>query len=324
MYISALDGLRGIAVVLVMLSHANRDIAQSGWVGVEIFFILSGYLITASLQQYNYKVFYIRRIARIFPALFLFMLLYCISSFYLNIQNDNNLLRSIFLFYSNWLFAFHLVNNLYLTHLWSLSVEEQFYLIFPWFFLLINKRNKLLLILFIFLFLYKIHFILLGDFQRFYYGTDTRASSFLLGSLIYFFSKEIDFEYYFSCSVQQILSTVALLTIFIISFFDFGSDVFVWLLLSNVCMILIMIFIENEMLFINNFLSNKVLVWIGKLSFSLYLFHGFIFSYLRCDLNFSMINILLIGTPVVVFLSILSFFYIERPVVEYSRKMSNR
>ncbi|HEU0065092.1 MAG TPA: acyltransferase, partial [Flavisolibacter sp.] len=139
-----LDAWRGIALLMVMFSHyfITTSIGQLGWVGVEMFFVLSGFLITGILlkaKEYPetyFRFFYIRRALRILPFYFLFLI-----SFYviINVFNRTGLLEyythnwwCYFLFVQNWLFAIKgLPDEYYLNHLWSLSVEEQFYIIWP-------------------------------------------------------------------------------------------------------------------------------------------------------------------------------------------------
>lgn len=320
MHIPALDGLRGVAVLLVMISHANRDYAHAGWVGVEIFFILSGYLITGSIQKNSLKNFYIRRAARILPALIVFFFLYLLFSYFFDLKNELNLIISIVLFFSNWLFAFNFIDQPYITHLWSLAVEEQFYLLFPWFLLFVRFKKKGLFFIFLFFFIYKLHFIFLGDFQRFYYGTDTRLSSFLLGSLIYFF-KDYKLGKNFISKYSISLYFLSMITIVFISFSSLGKETFIWVFFSNICaVILIALSLDSRFYSKNKILSNKYLVWIGKLSFSIYLFHGAIFSYMLYSQKNSMFYILIIGGAISVILSYLSYNYIENPVSNYIRK----
>ncbi|TAP31518.1 acyltransferase [Alteromonas sp. KUL42] len=146
-YRAEIDGLRAIAVVAVILFHCNFEFFKGGYLGVDIFFVISGYLISAQItsdlksRKFNLSDFYIRRARRILPALFCLMLV-CLPIAWL-------LLTPIFLkdfgqslvsttgFFSNFLFwkengYFERLSELKpLLHTWSLSVEEQFYLLYP-------------------------------------------------------------------------------------------------------------------------------------------------------------------------------------------------
>ena len=136
--IPALDGLRGVAVLLVMLYHAN--LLASGWVGVQLFFVLSGFLITRVLLQARSGTsaaraslhFYLRRALRIFPAYFLYLLaglaLAAVSPWGLSADAPGFWPAMIFVY--NWYRAWAPSADLrWLDHLWSLSVEEQLYLL---------------------------------------------------------------------------------------------------------------------------------------------------------------------------------------------------
>lgn len=159
-YRSEIDGLRAIAVIPVVLFHAGFEFFSGGFLGVDVFFVISGYLYTSILVEelnqgsISLKQFYLRRIRRLIPG-FLFMLL-IVSFFYLLVARpsqqeseslSNSVLSSLF-FYSNFYFS---LNNGYfassseltpLLHTWSLSVEEQFYLIYPIFLLFVFKWKK--------------------------------------------------------------------------------------------------------------------------------------------------------------------------------------
>lgn len=153
----ALDGLRGIAILLVVFFHNFGFINYFffGWLGVDLFFVLSGFLITDILIRgmgtKNFlKSFYIKRVLRIFPIYFLLLIIFLIiipslPSYdgSLKYYTDNQIWLWTYL--QNWLFAFReqQTTNV-LMHLWSLGVEEQYYLIWP-FIILIFRKPKILL-----------------------------------------------------------------------------------------------------------------------------------------------------------------------------------
>lgn len=147
-YIKSLDGVRAIAIILVMTYHA--DITHFGWMGVQLFFVLSGFLITGILWKektregglgFKLKKFWVRRSLRIFPLYFGYIL--AITGSYLLFQ-----FPSYFEMYAPYLYTYTVnftrllpnwEGNPLFTHLWSLSIEEQFYLIFPLFIFLTPK-----------------------------------------------------------------------------------------------------------------------------------------------------------------------------------------
>lgn len=158
-YYPALDGLRGVAILLVIVYHNFGFINYFffGWLGVDLFFVLSGFLITdillKSLNKPNYlRNFYMRRVLRIFPVYFLSLIIFLLVLPYisnlpvsLSYYTDNQFW--LWTYTQNWLYIFKPSENPdVLHHLWSLAVEEQFYLLWP-IAILIIKKPKFLLIL---------------------------------------------------------------------------------------------------------------------------------------------------------------------------------
>jgi len=160
-YYPALDGLRGLAIVLVLICHNFYYIVpfRRGWVGVDLFFVLSGFLISDVLlrkknENHFLLKFYMRRILRIFPLYYLtliicfFILPRVISSIQLDLNYFHEYQQWFWLFGQNWLFAFK--GNpgwTLLDHLWSLATEEQFYLIWPWIVLMVSSPKNLITLL---------------------------------------------------------------------------------------------------------------------------------------------------------------------------------
>ena len=164
-YRSEIDGLRAIAVFSVIFFHADLFFFKGGYVGVDIFFVISGYLITKLIvielyeKKFSIVTFYERRVRRIIPALY-FLILICIpiSAFYLITLKSNEFLKmiiSIIGFFSNiyfWKTSAYFDTDSELKpflHTWSLSLEEQFYFFFPIFILIIWKFSKNYLLIFI-------------------------------------------------------------------------------------------------------------------------------------------------------------------------------
>jgi peptidoglycan/LPS O-acetylase OafA/YrhL len=156
--IPALDGLRGLAVLMVMCFHyfPSVKIFSSGWMGVDLFFVLSGYLITGRLlatrQDPDYfRKFYRNRILRIFPLYYGVLIIFYASVLFLAKKDHIDQLSfftthwiSFFLFAENWTLVFHgLPGDAYITHFWSLAIEEQFYLAWPFVIYLISARRRL-------------------------------------------------------------------------------------------------------------------------------------------------------------------------------------
>lgn len=201
-YFSHVDDLRAIAVILVIAYHCDLELLDGGFIGVDIFFVISGFLITNQVLDYReFNVFtllefYAKRIARILPSLLItlwLVLLYGI--FYLEPKMFDNLGKEIFysaLGLMNWYYAqgvnyFEIGVEKPLIHMWSLSVEEQFYLIIiP--LILIFKRNLLVLKIFVCVMLLISlgfsEYALLTDDKGSYYLLHFRAFELLIGVLI--------------------------------------------------------------------------------------------------------------------------------------------
>ena len=153
-----INGLRAIAVLSVVFYHADLDLFKGGWLGVDIFFVISGFLISNIIiselneDKFSFKVFYLRRIKRILPALFS-TLVFTIPFAYVLLtpkameEYIDSMIASIF-FYANYHFMnldFYIAEStklMPLLHTWSLAIEEQFYLLFPLFTFLIYKYFK--------------------------------------------------------------------------------------------------------------------------------------------------------------------------------------
>ena len=210
-YIPALDGLRTLAVVAVVLYHLNLTWAQGGLLGVTIFFVLSGYLITrlllnevAKTGRIDLKSFWIRRIRRLFPAVVTVVVVTCalctIFNHVMLTKMRPDILPSL-LFFNNWWQILHNVSYFNalgdpspLTHFWSLAIEEQFYLIWPPLLLAMvsmhtskpNTRRVVLGLAAVSAVAMMVLYNPATDPSRVYYGTDTRVFSLLLGAWMAF------------------------------------------------------------------------------------------------------------------------------------------
>ena len=340
-----IDGLRAISIIGVILYHAqinfyNYNIFKGGFLGVDIFFVVSGYLITSIIlkelekKQFEFLYFYERRIRRIIPA-FIFLILFILpASFFILmptqfLELSYSILSSIF-FNSNIYFWY--TNNLYgaqetfllpFLHSWSLSIEEQFYLIFPLLLFLIwkYKKKKLLNILLLLLFIsfffsvYELH----NKNNFSFYMLHTRSWELLLGSVLACIpKKKLNL---FSSKVWGGASYLGIILI-IMSFILFKNEndhPSYWTLLPILGTCLIICCPSNL-----NFLSNKLMVWIGSISYSLYLWHYPIFTLSKITnfTNGELIKKIFI-LFMVFFMSIVSYYLIEKPFRENNFKFRN-
>jgi peptidoglycan/LPS O-acetylase OafA/YrhL len=161
-YRSAVDGLRGVAVALVVLFHVGLPYFSGGYIGVDIFFVISGYLITnlilveARNGTFSILSFYERRARRILPALVCVGICTVVPAYFLLpidlLKNYSQSLAAVGVFSSNFLFyieaGYFSIDAGFkpLLHTWSLAIEEQFYLVFPFLFLLVRSRKHQLLV----------------------------------------------------------------------------------------------------------------------------------------------------------------------------------
>jgi peptidoglycan/LPS O-acetylase OafA/YrhL len=332
-YRPEINGLRAIAIISVIIYHLevsynNSVILPKGFLGVDIFFVISGYLIAQLIykeiklsKKFNYIEFIKNRAKRILPAFILVLIFTSIFAFiYLlpeSLLNFSNSLISSVFFLSNFFFHFagqnyHNEGGLFkpLLHTWSLSVEVQLYLLFCIFVIIANyfRTKKFLSILTFFIFLSLFSYYYMSKFhpQFNFYFTLSRAWEFLVGAYIGY--RNINIKKFFLYNYLSYLGFF--LIIFTIIFYqnnllNYNLDN----LLVVTGSVLIMNNTNNN--FINKILSLKIFTYIGVISYSLYLWHYPIFSFLR-NLNlFQFFEVKLISLVLLIVLSLLSFYLIE-------------
>jgi len=339
-YRPEIDGLRAIAVIAVIFYHARITILghqpfKGGFIGVDIFFVISGYLITSIIIKelvttgtFSFKHFYEGRIRRILPALLFVMLaslpfawMYLLPSSFVDFSKS--ILYSLG-FSSN--FYFHYSGQQYgaesgllkpFFHTWSLSVEKQYYILFP----------IVLLITFKYFRKYLVHILILGFIislvsaewtsrnyeSASFYFIHTRMWELIAGSILAYFEITLGHRSK-NKTLNLILPTIGLILIgYSILFFNdgiFHPSFYTLLPIIGVCLI-IWFSSKNEL--ITKILSTKLFVGIGLISYSLYLWHYPIFAFGR-EIEFfdgSIIAKLIIGFLIII-LSIFSYFFIEK------------
>lgn len=302
-YRADIDGLRAIAVLSVVIFHAFPSLIPGGFIGVDVFFVISGFLISTIIFKgveagtFKFSDFYSRRISRIFPSLILVSIVcYAVGWFLLFPDEFAQLGKHLFggsTFISNFIllnesgYFDNSAETKPLLHLWSLGIEEQFYFIWPIFLFCMNKGKKS--------FLCKIAIGFLASFILCIYRTKVEPSvAFYLpytrfwellagGALAWFnlYSGNIISEKMKS-KLSPVLSSLGFFLLFL-SFFIIDSKTLfpgAWALLPVISCILIIG--DNKDSYINKkILSNKILVWFGVISFPLYLWHWPILSFIR-------------------------------------------
>jgi peptidoglycan/LPS O-acetylase OafA/YrhL len=302
-YRREIDGLRALAVLPVLLFHAGFQSFGGGYVGVDIFFVISGYLITSIIINelhagtFSIVKFYERRARRILPALFLVMLA-CLPFAWLwmsptGLQEFSKSLVAVSLFLSNLLFwkeagYFATANELKpLLHTWSLAVEEQYYVLFP-LLLMLAWRFVARRWLIGFLCLGALASLALSEWaltrytSASFYLLPTRGWELLIGALaaFYLFSNNKHTEN--SSHLHQIASLlgVLLITYSIFSFDKFTPFPGINALPSTIGAVLIVLY-ANPQNVVGKILGSKLLVGIGLISYSTYLWHQPLFSFAR-------------------------------------------
>ena len=338
-YRPEIDGLRAIAVLAVIIYHAqisinNFQIFRGGFIGVDIFFVISGYLITGiilkeliSTGTFSFIHFLQRRIRRIIPALFVVIIAsFIIAWFYLLPINFINFSKSSLFsigFTSN--FYFWLSGELYesenslfkpLLHTWSLAVEEQFYIFFPIFLLLIFKfLRKYLLIIFIIIFILS---LFLADWgsknypSSSFYLIQTRLWELLSGSILSYIEIFSSNKRKLKVLNSFMPSLGLFLILFSFLFYDhsiFHPSFITIIPIVGVCLI---IRFANKEEFTTKILSTKYFVGFGLISYSLYLWHYPIFAFARIKdsspSSFDKLEWLFLTLVI----SVLSYFFVEK------------
>ena len=338
-YRSDIDGLRAIAVVSVIIYHANitllnNQILSGGFLGVDIFFVISGYLITKIIvndldkNNFSFANFYERRIRRILPALFsIFIFTFLLSWIFLlpiDFINYSKSVISSFFFISN--YYFYLSGLEYgaqvgllkpILHTWSLSVEEQYYLIFPFFLFFfyktVNKKIFLIIILLIVSSFILSHLNIHKNSELKFYSIHTRIWELLIGSLILFIEKSKKaHQFKINNSLFQYLGILLIC----ISFFFLNDETKHPSYLTLIPLIgtaLIIICNKNNSL-IYKIISSKLFVGTGLISYSLYLWHFPLFAYARISELSQLGNFFkIIICILILILSVISYQFIEKP-----------
>lgn len=324
-----IQGLRAIAVIMVFIFHLSASALPGGFIGVDMFFVISGFLVSSIVYKkvdngtFSILNFYESRLKRIVPAylILLFFVALIASFLFINTDilgfrktlfwtilfNSNNYLATL----DNYFGASSTENPL--LHTWTLAVEMQFYFILP--LVLMWFKNKkllicLLLILIISLTIYSTYGIYNGKSALMYFSLISRMPEFLIGVL----SAVLNLgDKRFFKNNSNILSLVGILTLVISAFVFDENTKFPGVVALIPCIGTLLILLSFGK--VNVWLSSKSLVFIGEISYSIYLWHWPIMAFLRYHKNEYEFDT--IEKIVVIFLTVLlslsSYFLIERP-----------
>ena len=368
-YMPGLDGLRALAVIAVLLYHAGLPWIPGGFLGVEIFFVLSGYLITSLLLAewqakgfIELKAFWLGRARRLLPALYLMVMVTLVYAV-LFLPGEVASLRSdtlaAFGYVTNWYLIFghqsyfEAVGRLsLLKHLWSLAVEEQFYLVWPVVFWLgINlgatRRHRRRLLVgtlggaALSVLLMALMYVPGTDPSRLYYGTDTRAAGLLIGAALALVwtpgprTSRVSYRPRHSEAWARFLRRwrwIAPTLLDVLGLFALGALVFLCLdlgeydpflyrgglalvSLSTAALIMALAYPHTRLGGVG-LLGSAPLRWIGERSYGIYLWHWPVFMITRSHLDVPLegLPLLALRLGVTVVLADLSYRFVETPI----------
>ena len=356
-YITGFDGIRSLAVVGVILYHLLPTSMKGGYLGVPIFFVVSGYLITDLLRQeweQNGKIniwqFYVRRMKRLYPGLAFLLIT---ASAYITLfqrgllNNLRGVVVSSLLYVNNWWqinnglsYFDRFANESPFTHIWSLAVEAQNYLIWPVIFVLlmvfVRERKWIFYTVLGTSVLSAILMMILytpgGDPTRVYYGTDTRLFSIWMGSALAFVWPSTRLKKNIPKQAKRILNLAGLISLLaLILFFFFLDDHYSFVyyggmfLVSIFCVILVAV-TAHPGASLDRWLTNPVFTWIGKRSYGIYLYQFPVMIFYEAKVSDIADHVLVhtvIEISLILIISELSYRYIERPLArfDYSRTL---
>lgn len=349
-YLPGIDGLRAIAVMAVLLYHAELSWMQGGFLGVEVFFVISGYLITSLLlsewddkNSINLKAFWLRRARRLLPALFLLLIITLVfTEIFLpgevaGIRGDT---AAAFGYVTNWYLIFNQQSYFetvgrpsLLQHLWSLAVEEQFYVLWPVLFAVgmrYLRRGKMLGAIIAGIGLSSCLMWLLYNPainpSRVYYGTDTRAAALLIGAaLAFLWRPRHELEWHgrktqLTSIMLNLLGVVAFGVI--IAFFTLIDQYQLFLyqggfaVLSLATAVLIAVVVHPLAHLGAGLLEWSVIRWIGTRSYGIYLWHWpvFMLSRPQLDVQLEGLPLYILRFSLTFALAELSYRLVESPI----------
>jgi peptidoglycan/LPS O-acetylase OafA/YrhL len=333
-YRSDIDGLRSIAVLLVILNHAGFTFLSGGFVGVDVFFVLSGYLITSIIaakvktESFDFYWFFVRRIKRLLPASFVVIFVTAIAFTFIMLPQD--LVR----FYKSIIWVVFYLGNIFfwrehggyfggdageapLLHTWSLAVEEQYYLVWPVIILLsyryIGPKRSL--------YFFAAFFVGMTVFSEWgtqvtigaaYYLLPTRFFELMAGSLLALFWFQIP---QLSTIVRNMLSVIGAVlivgsAILLTEHHSFPGYNALYPVMGTVLLVL------SQTGWLNRLLSLTPFVFIGKISYSMYLWHWPIFTFMRYSAIELTLPVQISCIALTFAVSVLSWRYVEQPFRE--------
>jgi peptidoglycan/LPS O-acetylase OafA/YrhL len=347
--ISTLDGWRGVAILLVLADHASHFTrfdtqrwANMGSFGVDIFFVLSGYIITLRFIEEREKSstvslhsFYVRRAFRILPLVVTYLTTICVLSLFMNLIDfhASEIAGSLF-FYRNYQHAANPA-GIYTTHFWSLSIEEHFYLLWPALFLFLGNKRAL-------------WFALIGALGcamwRLYDCThpDSWIGRFLPGASPVFRASRTDARFdglLLGCALAILLSRPVVCSFVTRNFPKETPLVMAFLLILNLqrtnywpslsTYLIVAVMLGSTLVvqegLAHKWLNTRLLVWIGTISYSVYVWQEMFLIRPAVRLYpFGRLSAFPLNLVCVFAISAISFYFVERPCIAYGKRMLAR
>lgn len=350
-YIPYLDGCRALAILFVVFSHVGLGKIIPGRFGVSLFFFLSGFLITRLLLteikekgRISFAAFYLRRLFRLYPALLAMILCSSIAAYLMNCSLQTKDVFAALFYYTNYYIGWVRIPvencGRLLDIFWSLSIEEHFYLVFPLIIqLALKKQSDHSIKTFIYL-LISLCIACLGmraftffyyhgdlDFvsNRIYFSSHTRIDSIIWGCLsaVLVFQQSSGKYFKFLQNKWVIASGVLALLVSFTYRNDFFRQTLFYTIQGYGIFILVPLIGVHKNKLLKNLLSNDWLIFIGKLSYSLYLFHWIALKMsTQFFIEFSL-NWQLLFWPLTILLSLSSYYLVEQPFMQLRKKFGS-
>jgi peptidoglycan/LPS O-acetylase OafA/YrhL len=349
--VAALDGIRAIAIIAVIAYHMNPNLLTGGFLGVDIFFVLSGYLITwilldrfVRLGKIDFKGFYLARARRLLPA-FIFMIFVILVFVALwapdTIERFLTDLPWASVGLSNWWFIFmdydyfaQLGRPSLLQHTWSLAIEAQFYALWPLMIAvlaptLMLKRMQVLAIAgavaswFTLVWVATAGVNSYGEYSpALYFGTHTHSSGLFLGAALAVFWKPRNFKSRYSLSVERTITAIGILALIMLVWALTsvnqltGEHYLIGFPLTAIATTLLIASVVHPASRISKFLGVPILQWIGTRSYGLYLWHWIVIQVMRPGLDIDAPAYMVYTFQIIVMIGITEFSYrvIETPI----------
>lgn len=334
-YEPALDGIRAIAVLAVVVFHVSLSALPGGWAGVDVFFVLSGFLITTILTSeqtttggIRLKRFYLRRVLRLAPALFCTCLAAVVIAHWRGGMADHVIWQAVYslLYIMNWVRAFE-GGGYPLGHTWSLAIEEQFYLLWPLFLIAVPARGRLpaTAVLAVASLAWRWYLTANGaSGNRTYNGFDTHADTLLMGCIL-----GLIYDARRPAAVPAWLGFLSIAGLLVL--FRFGNGELAFLqwsgsAIAGALSVVALLAARSEGLF-TRLLSWGPVVYTGRISYGLYLWHPVIlfaaepYEAHRGDglLAIAVSKTLVIGASFAA--AALSFRFVEQPFLRLKHRL---